>query len=333
MHWTWDGSGPGWLTAFTGPDDRLFRSGVIDFAGSGVVHGVGGFSALVAAWMVGPRIGRFDTEGKPRQMKGHSAPLQVCVYFKEQISFFRTSDKQHAEFDVVPLQALGTLILVAAFIVFNSGSQLSASTEDDAEIIGRAATTTLIGIAAGGVTTLILSKVLDGIYELSALCNGMLSGAVAMCSGCSVLEPWAALLTGLGAGFVYRYSSKLLLKLQIDDPVDAAPVHGFAGLWGLLMTGLLASPPLTRQVYYDEDPQSGLLWGQDGALVEGSIYSSLLATLNMNENVCLYPVVLNACRRQSVWCTDHRNDHDPGDNDGVYGCFVLWIEYAEHVAH
>jgi Amt family ammonium transporter len=85
-HWTW--SGPGWLTAFTGEEDQIFNSGVIDFAGSGVVHGTGGFSALIAAFIIGPRRGRFDSEGNPQPMRGHSAPLT----------------------------ALGTLILICAFL-------------------------------------------------------------------------------------------------------------------------------------------------------------------------------------------------------------------------
>ena len=230
VHWVW--STEGWLSAFNTLDDEpLFGIGMVDFAGCGVVHMVGGLAGLAGAYICGPRLGRFDSEGNALPMPGHSAPLVV----------------------------LGTFILWFGWYGFNPGSMLLIAGAENA--VARTAVTTTLAAAAGGVTTLGIKYYTDGIWDLISVCNGLLAGLVAVTSSCSVIEPWAALICGFVGAFVYVGSCKLLLKLRIDDPLEAAPLHGFTGAWGVLFAGLMAKPSYVLEVY-----------GRDG--IGGAFYAA-----------------------------------------------------------
>ncbi|KAH8053035.1 ammonium transmembrane transporter [Aureococcus anophagefferens] len=187
VHWIW--SSDGFLTAFT-PEGKTpwLKVGVVDFAGCGVVHMVGGADAGIGG---DPRAAhrRFGPNSRP--INGHSMPLVV----------------------------LGTFLLWVGWYGFNPGSTLC-----------------IVGCGA------VAAKVLSHVYDVGEMCNGVLAGLVSITSACAVVEPWAAVVIGLIGAFVYTGGSLLLVKLEIDDAVNAAPVHYFAGAWGLLAPALFARP-------------------------------------------------------------------------------------------
>lgn len=200
-HWIWDG---GWLADLYGDD-----GGVIDFAGCCVVHMVGGFAGLAGAAIVGPRLGRFDSEGKVVPIPGHSATLAT----------------------------LGTFLLWFGWYGFNPGSALGL-TGGGWYVAERCAVTTTLAGAAGGVTTLIIVKVRDHIFDLLACLNGILAGLVSITACCAFVEPYAAVVIGCIGAMVYIGAAMLLLALKIDDPLEAFPIHGAAGAWGAFAVGL-----------------------------------------------------------------------------------------------
>lgn len=220
----------------TSKSDPLRGIGMIDFAGSGVVHMTGGTTALVAAIILGPRIGRFyDADGnklaEPLNFRPHSVSLQV----------------------------LGTFILWFGWYGFNPGSTLQISSESSGQVAALCAVTTTLSAACGCISAMFIdtlinyrknSEVVE--YDLSKAMNGCLSGLVGITANCSVVAPWAAVVIGLTSGFVYVMSSSLLVKLRIDDAVDAIPVHLFNGMWGVLATGLFAEPSRTLLAYNND---------------------------------------------------------------------------------
>ena len=175
----------------------------------------------MGAYFVGPRLNRFDSEGKPLEMKGHSSPLIV----------------------------LGTFVLWVGWYGFNPGSALGITGEATRRVVSRAAVNTTMGAAAGGLVALLNKRISQGIWDLLAVCGGLLAGLVSITAGCSVVEPWAALLIGGFGGIVFDLADKLLLKLQIDDPLQAAPMHGFCGAWGVIAVGLLATEDYVAEAY------------------------------------------------------------------------------------
>ena len=202
VHWTW--SSEGWLT------DGDIGPGFLDFAGSGVVHMTGGGAALMGAYFLGPRIGKFGADGKPVDIPGHSSSLQC----------------------------LGTFILWFGWYGFNCCSTIAWS---DMVTATKCAVTTTLAAAAGGVSALLCEVVSGKHADLPPILNGILAGLVSITAGCNVTEPWSAFVIGLVGGVVYTYACKLLLMLKIDDPLSASPVHFFCGAWGVIATGLLAS--------------------------------------------------------------------------------------------
>jgi Amt family ammonium transporter len=241
VHWVWDDDG--WLSAFKkdksgeGRNHKLLNVGMIDFAGSGVVHMVGGFAGLMGAMIVGPRTGRFGADGRPIAMPGHNASLVV----------------------------LGTFILWVGWYGFNPGSMLAIVGADSIAVVGRSAVCTTMAAAAGGLTAVMINYCLYGVWDLIAVCNGVLAGLVSITAGCSVVEPYAAILAGMGGAVVIWSSGKLLLKLRIDDPLEAFPMHGMCGVWGCLFVGFFATEGYVKQAY--GLAEYGVLYGGSGNLL------------------------------------------------------------------
>lgn len=219
-------------------DDRLLDMGALDFAGAGVVHLNGGLIALYATLVLGPRRGRFyDAQGEPleipRPFPGHSVSLQL----------------------------LGTMILWFGWFGFNPGSALllEENGEKFGQVAANAAVATALSGATGGICALFTQlwweerTTGEPKFVIQMAMNGALSGLVAVTSGCAFMEPYAAIITGLVAGWLYILSSALLVKLRIDDAVNAIPVHMVNGLWGLIATGLFASPRLLDLTYGESD--------------------------------------------------------------------------------
>ena len=202
-HWVWGGAavdfgfggGQGWLAAL----------GFSDFAGSTVVHSVGGAFALAGIIVIGPRKGRFLEDGSTRIFPGHN----------------------------VPLASLGMFLLFFGWFGFNCGSQLAADFE-----IGRIAVNTVLAASGGIVSALIYHWVVKGWAEPGSAINGALGGLVAITACAHCVAPWAAIVIGLIAGIIVIVGEDLLLKMKLDDAVGAVPVHLFCGIWGALCVSL-----------------------------------------------------------------------------------------------
>ncbi|KMY68142.1 ammonium transporter [Desulfocarbo indianensis] len=196
-HWTWGG---GWLS----------EMGFFDFAGSTIVHGTGGWVALVGTLFLGPRLGKYSVDGKANVLAGHS----------------------------LPLAALGVFILWFGWFGFNPGSQLAASGVDNARAIALITINTNLSAAAGAVAAMSVVWMIFGKPDLSMTMNGALAGLVAITAPCAVVSPFASIVIGLFAGLIVVMGVTLLDKLHVDDPVGAIPVHGFNGMWGTIAVGI-----------------------------------------------------------------------------------------------
>lgn len=229
VHWGWNTAG--WASAWR-EEDLFMGCGVIDFAGSGVVHMTGGVAALIAAKIVGPRRGRF-VEGVCKDLPQQSAVLQT----------------------------LGTLILWFGWYGFNGASTLYIV--GYAGVAAKTMCTTTLAAAAGAITTVAIGKKFEGVIDPGLANNGILAGLVGVTAPCSTCEPYAAVLVGIISGFVYYGCSKMLKKMQIDDVVDAAPVHCFCGMWGVIAAGLFATKENYDAAYYSDrsDDCKGLFYG------------------------------------------------------------------------
>ena len=227
VHWGWDGAG--WLSAFA--DDPIGTNGYIDFAGSGIVHAVGGTAGLVGAYFVGPRIGKFGKDGSINAIPGHNISMGV----------------------------LGLFILWFGWYGFNPGSTLALS-GGFAALAAKVAVTTTLSAAAGGLIAVIYTKITTGRYDLGLTVNGILGGLVGITAGCAVVDPWAAIIIGAIASMVVILGVGFLDRMKIDDPVGAVSVHCFAGIWGVLAVGLFASQAGIGAAYAETD-QYGLLLG------------------------------------------------------------------------
>jgi len=213
VHWIWGG---GWLSTLGTP--------MKDFAGSTVVHSVGGWAALMGAFILGPRIGKYGKDGKPNAIPGHSIPFAVT----------------------------GVFILLIGWFGFNPGSELKAD-----GVVSAIALTTLIAGAAGGVFATLTVWLKTGYPDVAMAGNGVLGGLVAITAGCAFVSPWGSFIIGAVAGVLVVFSVFFIDRIKVDDPVGAISVHGVCGAFGTLMVGLLATE---GGLFYGDG--GALLWTQ-----------------------------------------------------------------------
>ncbi len=206
-HWIW--SSHGWL----------FKRGIQDFAGSTVVHYQGALAALAGALLLGPRLGKFGTDGRANPIPGHNIPYAV----------------------------LGTLILWFGWFGFNPGSTLSVDFGGFG-YFGYVAITTNIAAAAGAVSGILWAWIVLKKPDLSMMLNGVIGALVAITAASGYVAPWAAIVIGAGSGLIAVVGVIFVERIGIDDPIGAVAVHGFAGIWGTLATGLFAVPLLAKNL-------------------------------------------------------------------------------------
>ena len=224
-HWIWGG---GWLA----------EKGMWDFAGSTVVHSVGGWLALCGALMLGPRLGKYNPDGSSNAIPGHN----------------------------IPFAALGVFILWLGWFGFNPGSTMAA-VRDIAHIAG----TTNMAAAGGAISAMLTAWYLFKKPDVSMTLNGVLAGLVGITAPCAFVSLGSALIIGLAAGILVVLSVVLLDKLHIDDPVGAISVHGMCGVWGTLALGLFA-----QDMFAPGTTGNGLFFG-GGAGLLGSQLMGVLA--------------------------------------------------------
>jgi Amt family ammonium transporter len=208
--WQWGG---GFLSTLGGEE-----GGFYDFAGSTLVHSVGGWGALIAVWLLGARIGKFDENGKSKAIPGHNIPMATA----------------------------GVLILWLGWFGFNGGSVLSA----DPALTSLVLTTTSLAAAAGGVSAFLVSTLAYKTYDLTMYLNGILGGLVGITAGADLMSPNEAVVIGAIAGGVVVGGVALIDRLRLDDPVGAITVHLICGLWGTLAVGIFGQKAGLQQFLY-----------------------------------------------------------------------------------
>lgn len=202
-YWKWGG---GWLN----------EMGFMDFAGSAVVHGVGGFAGLAGAIVLGPRLGRF-VDGKSVPMPGHN----------------------------IALASIGVFILWFGWYGFNPGSQLAFQGTSDIDMAIHCAVTTTLAAGAGGFFAAMISWLMYGKPDLTIGLNGVLGGLVGITACCDCMSDFQAIIIGGIAGALVILGVTILDKMKIDDPVGAWPVHGLCGIWGCIAIGIFPNDYLT----------------------------------------------------------------------------------------
>ncbi|MCX2720530.1 ammonium transporter [Lentiprolixibacter aurantiacus] len=208
--WQWGG---GFLSTLGGDD-----AGFYDFAGSTLVHSVGGWGALIAIWLLGSRIGKFGDDGKPRAIPGHSIPMATA----------------------------GVLILWLGWFGFNGGSVLSADPTNTSLVL----VTTSLAAAAGGVGAILLSTILTKNLDLTMFLNGILGGLVGITAGADLMSPNEAVAIGFIAGLIIPLGVSFIDKIRLDDPVGAVTVHLICGIWGTLAVGIFGAKAGADQFLY-----------------------------------------------------------------------------------
>lgn len=199
VHWTWGGG----LIAEISIGDAVYS----DFAGSGIVHMTGGIAAFMGALFLGPRIGKYGPDGKPRAIPGHNIPFAI----------------------------LGVFILWLGWFGFNPGSELLAD-----EFVMTVGVNTMLAAAAGAFMATVTIWLKSGKPDLAMIGNGALAGLVAITGPCGAVDPLPAVLIGAVGGVIVVFSVFFFDRVKVDDPVGAISVHGVCGAWGVLAIGLFA---------------------------------------------------------------------------------------------
>jgi len=243
--WAWGGlfGGDGWLKAL----------GFIDFAGSTVVHSIGGWVALAGIIILGPRLGRFGRKGQSHFLAGHN----------------------------LPLVALGGFILWFAWFGFNAASTVSASVS-----IGRIALNTHLAACAAAATYMILALIQSKAVLIRYTINASLAGLVAITAGCATMSPLYAVITGAFAGLLITFVPQLLEKMQLDDVLDAVAVHGVCGAWGTIAAGIfLESNPFNLNVIGVQALGVGaaFIWGFGVAFIMFKVLDKVLGGLRVSQ--------------------------------------------------
>jgi Amt family ammonium transporter len=219
-HWIWS------------PDGWLFERGMQDFAGSTVVHYQGALAGLAGALLLGPRLGRFGSDGKANAIPGHNMAFTT----------------------------LGVIILWFGWFGFNAGSTLSVQF-GGLGFFAYVGLNTNLAAAAGVIGAVATSWAILKKPDLSLMLNGAIAALVAITAGCAFVAPWAALVIGFGAGAIVVLGTLLVERVRIDDPVGCLAAHGMAGVWGTLALGFLTQPALAER----------LGTGRGGLLYTGSL--------------------------------------------------------------
>jgi Amt family ammonium transporter len=220
-HWIWS------------PDGWLFAKGMQDFAGSTVVHYQGALAGLAGAILLGPRIGKFGSDGRPNPIPGHNMAFTT----------------------------LGVIILWFGWFGFNPGSTLGVKTGDSVGFFAYVALNTNLAAAAGVIGAVLTAWIVIEKPDLSMMLNGAIAALVAITAACAFVAPWAALVIGFGAGVIVVFGVLGVERIGIDDPIGAIAAHGMAGVWGTLSLGFLAMPSLADK----------LATGTGGFLYTGSL--------------------------------------------------------------
>ena len=250
-NWVWGG---GWLAQ--AGKNWGWGHGAVDFAGSGVVHAMGGAIALAGAVCLGPRIGKY-VNGKPQAIPGHNIPMAV----------------------------VGTFILAFGWFGFNPGSTLSGTDLRIAHVV----VNTMLASVTGALGSMVFMQVTGKKPDPSMMCNGMLSGLVAITAPCAFVSSWAAALIGAIAGVIVVLSVYFWDKAGVDDPVGAISVHGVNGIWGVISLGIFANGKYgagwngviregTEYVVNGADCVRGALYGDFGQLKAQLLDAAVVAT-------------------------------------------------------
>eukprot|EP00416_Gambierdiscus_australes_P007025 CAMPEP_0171147264 /NCGR_PEP_ID=MMETSP0766_2-20121228/147980_1 /TAXON_ID=439317 /ORGANISM="Gambierdiscus australes, Strain CAWD 149" /LENGTH=499 /DNA_ID=CAMNT_0011611173 /DNA_START=1 /DNA_END=1501 /DNA_ORIENTATION=- len=263
VYWTWSGNG---FLSYTNEDEEsvsIAGPAYMDFAGSGVVHMVGGVAALVGAATVGPRKDRYNASD---EFGAHSVPFCALGTFflwfgwygfnpgstgslhdvstAHTVGLVAVNTTRRVRGAQRAFLALGTFFLWFGWYGFNPGSTGSLHDVSTAHTVGLVAVNTTLSPCVSGLLVFFLRATIcpPKLLDVGGFCNGILAGLVAITAGCSNVAPWESIIIGLIGGLIYQGASMLLQKVRIDDVVDAFPVHGACGCWGVIALGLFGDP-------------------------------------------------------------------------------------------